>query len=230
MKKGNYGLDAPSVVITYISLGIIFLILGIIFYFKQSWFINLGVIFLFLGLYMVYGSKIGKYKMREKIIKRLQINGEEIVLDVGCGRGLMLNGVAGKLKSGKAYDIDIWSAKDQSQNSYDETIKNAKIEGTEDKIQVVNADMRKIPFKNKYFDIIVSSLAIHNLKNNEERKKALLEISRVAKKGCRVAILDIAHVKYYESIFKEQGFEIEHFDKCQFQIFPPVSVLYARKK
>lgn len=66
MKRGKYGLDVPALVIAYISGGILFSILGIILYSKESWMINLGIIFLIIGLYMTYGSKIGKYKMREK--------------------------------------------------------------------------------------------------------------------------------------------------------------------
>jgi SAM-dependent methyltransferase len=232
-KYGKYGLDAPAVVLGYIAGGILLLILGITLsskFYYAKWMTNIGIIFLIIGLYMTYGSKVGKYKMRVKIIKRLSIKGNETALDVGCGRGLMLNGVASQLNAGKAYGIDIWNTNDQSGNNYDAVMCNAKIEGTESKIEVVNSDMRKMPFQDSYFDIIVSSLAIHNLKNNEERKKALLEISRVAKKGCKLAILDIAHIKYYANILSSQGFDIEHIDKHQLQIFPPVKVLYARKK
>lgn len=230
MNSGKYGLDAPAVVIGYIASGIIFLILGIILFSSASWMINLGIIFLIIGLYMTYSSKIGKFKMRAKIIQRLSIKGDEIVLDVGCGRGLMLNGVASQLNSGKAYGIDIWNQKDQSGNSCDAVMQNAKIEGTESKIEVINSDMRKLPFKDEYFDIIVSSLAIHNLKKEEEMKKALLELARVAKKGCKIAILDLAHTRFYERILLSQGFDIEHIDKHQLQIFPPAKVLYARKR
>ena len=233
MKHGNYGIDAPAVVIGYLASGLVFLIFGIVLFSKfyyAGWMINLGALFLIIGLYMTYSSKVGKYKMRAKIIKKLSMKGNETVLDVGCGRGLLLNGVAARLNTGKAYGVDIWSAKDQSGNNYDAVIRNAKIEGTELKIEVVNADMRKMPFQEGYFDIVVSSLAIHNLENDEERKKALLEIARVSKKGCRLAILDLAHIDYYANILSNQGFAIEHIEKNQFQIFPPVKVLYARKK
>lgn len=90
--------------------------------------------------------------------------------------------------------------------------------------------MRKMPFDKEYFDIIVSSLAIHNVSEKEERKKALLEIVRVSKKGCRLAILDLANIKEYADALSNNGFEIEYIDKNRFQIFPPVKVLYARKK
>lgn len=232
MKKGKYGLDAPTAVIGYLAAGILFLVIGIFLFSKfyyASWLVNLGIVCLLIGFYMAYSSKFGKYKMREKIIKQLSIQGNEKVLDVGCGRGLMLNGVASALSTGKAYGIDIWNAKDQSGNTYDAVIGNAKIEGTESKIEVVNSDMRKMPFQDGFFDIIVSSLAIHNLKDDVERKKALLEIARVAKKGCKLAILDLAHVEYYADILSNYSFTVERIEKNQFQMFPPVKVLYARK-
>lgn len=228
MKKGNYGLDAPAVVLGYITSGVLTTILGV-FISSLGWLIYIGLLFMIIGLYMTYSSKIGKYKMREKILQRLSIKGNEISLDVGCGRGLMLNGLASKLCSGKAYGIDIWSTRDQSGNKYDAVIENARIEGTETKIEVINADMRKLPFPNEYFDIIVSSLAIHNLKNNEERKRAIIEIARVAKRGCKIAILDIAHTDYYKNILIMNNFSIDYIDNIPLQIFPPCRVLYATK-
>lgn len=120
MKHGKYGLDAPSVVIGYIVGGAALVVAGLALltkFYYAGWMFNLGVIFLLIGCCMFYGSKVGKYKMREKIIRELSIEGSETALDVGCGRGLMLNGVASKLSTGKAYGIDIWSAKDQSGNS-----------------------------------------------------------------------------------------------------------------
>lgn len=232
MKHGKYGLDAPSVVIGYIVVGAALVVAGLALltkFYYAGWMFNLGIIFLLIGCYMLYGSKVGKYKMREKIIRELSIEGSETALDVGCGRGLMLNGVASKLSTGKAYGIDIWSAKDQSSNSREAAMQNARIEGTESKIEIMNSDMRKMPFPDESFDIIVSSLAIHNLKNSDERKKALTEIARVAKKDCKIAILDLANIDNYADVLSSKGFHIEKITKNQLQIFPPVKVLYAKK-
>lgn len=171
MKKGNYGLDAPKVVITYLILGIVLFILGIILapkFYYGGWVINLGIILFIVGLYFIYGSKVGKYKLRERIIQKLSVKGNENVLDVGCGRGLMLNGIASKLSSGKAYGIDIWSARDQSGNNSDAVHQNAKIEGVDNNIEVINSDMRKMPFEEKYMDKIRKLKITKNLKVYEK--------------------------------------------------------------
>lgn len=233
LKKGDYGLDAPAAVAGYLILGALFAIFGVAFckkYYYAGWLINLGILFILIGLYMVYGSKIGKYKMRDKIIENLSVKGNEIALDVGCGRGLMLNGVASKITSGKVYGVDIWNEKDESGNSRDALMKNAEIEGTKSKIEVVNSDMRNLPFEDGYFDLIVSSLAVHNIKGEQDREKALFEMARVTKSGGRIALLDLAHINDYAAALKSKGFVIDKISGDKFRIFPPVKVLYATKK
>jgi hypothetical protein len=72
---------------------------------------------LFMGLYMTHGSRIGKMRSREKLLDLAATlrpwSGEEILLDVGCGRGLMLIGAARRLTTGHAVGIDLWRDEDQ---------------------------------------------------------------------------------------------------------------------
>jgi arsenite methyltransferase len=39
---------------------------------------------------MVWSSKVGKLRVRDRLIESLSLRGDESVLDVGCGRGLLL--------------------------------------------------------------------------------------------------------------------------------------------
>ena len=78
---------------------------------------------------MFWGSKVGKLRLRDKIIASIPWRGDEQVLDVGCGHGLMLLAVAKRLQSGRAIGIDIWSQVDQADNNPESTLANARIEG-----------------------------------------------------------------------------------------------------
>ena len=227
MKKGNYGVDAPLAVFVPLAAGVLLMLAAGVRAHTFSW---VGLLLLAVGFYMLYGSKCGKYKLREKILQRTIVRESDTVLDVGCGRGLLLNGLAQKLKTGKAYGVDLWSGKDQSGNGAKAVQANAQLEGTADRIAVQSGDMRSLPFADETFNVIVSSLAIHNIHGAAEREKALLEMARVAKSGCRLAILDLAHIREYAQVLSENGFLVEEVSGLQAQMFPPVRILYARRQ
>ncbi|GIP32251.1 class I SAM-dependent methyltransferase [Paenibacillus sp. J2TS4] len=241
-RKGNYGVDAPNVVRNLILLGIACLILSILSYnvfpAKLQWLGNsLGTILLitFLigcgeGVYMVWSSKVGKFRERERLLDLIPLRGDELVLDAGCGRGLLLNEAARRLTSGKAVGLDIWNKQDQSGNHPEATLANARVEGVADRVEVVDGDMRQIPFPDNHFDAVVSSLAIHNIKNKEDRDKALAEIVRVLKKGGRFALLDFQHVRQYaETLQRLHTAEVKVIGP-HYQMFPPVRIVKGRKK
>jgi len=157
-----------------------------------------------MALYMTWSSKFGKLSERERLLDRVGLKGTERVLDVGCGRGLMLIGAAKRLTTGSAVGVDIWQAEDLSGNRAEATLENARREGVESRIRVETADMRTLPFQDASFDVIVSKAAIHNLYSRADRDKALGEISRVLAPGGLVLIDDIRHLNEYEAGLRSQ--------------------------
>ena len=143
--------------------------------------------------------------MPEKLLNLVQWSGNEFVLDVGCGRGLMLIGAAKHLTSGKAIGIDLWSQQDQANNSSAAALSNAAIEGVTERVEVKTADMRQLPFPESYFDIVLSSWAVHNLEVETDREKALDEIIRVLKPNGMVILVDIEHQDEYAKYFELHG-------------------------
>jgi len=167
--------------------------------------ITIGIVCLALGAWMLWTSKVGKVRERERLLDRIPWTGSERVLDVGCGRGLMLVGAATRLTTGRATGIDIWQAEDLSGNRPEAPLENARREGVADRVGVQTADMRQIPFPDATFDAVVSCSAIHNLYAAPDRAKAIREIARVLKPGGHAVIDDIRHGREYAAAFRAAG-------------------------
>jgi arsenite methyltransferase len=153
----------------------------------------------------LYTTRRGKFLEWERILDHLRLRGDEGVLDMGCGRGAVLTAVARRLTTGRVTGVDIWSRKDQSGNARDVTLRNASLEGVGDRVQIDTGDMRALPYPDATFDLVVSSLAIHNIRSNADRKRAIVEGFRVLKPGGRIVIADIRATAVYEEALRALG-------------------------
>jgi arsenite methyltransferase len=221
MQRPQYGIDAPGLLRLFAIAGTSTLAICLISWRLPIFGEPLGIIIaalsgvattylLGMGCLMLYYSKIEKLKDCEKLLDLIQWSGDEQVLDVGCGRGLMLVGAAKRLTSGKAIGVDLWQQQDQSQNNAASALKNAAIEGVTDRIEVKTADMRQLPFPDSFFDIVVSSWAVHNLEIESDRHQALDEIMRVLKPNGSVVLADIVNQAEYAEYFDQHGMAKVH--------------------
>jgi ubiquinone/menaquinone biosynthesis C-methylase UbiE len=178
---------------------------------------------------MLWSSKCGKLRERERLIDTLELTSSEKVLDVGCGRGLLLNGAARRLPDGKAFGIDLWQSIDQSGNSPEATMANAEAENVADRVEVRTADMRDLPFPDGSMDAVLSSIAVHNVPDREGRAKAIREIARVLKPGGRLALQDLRYIDEYVETLRDLGWSDVKPSGLSFMIFPPVRIITGRK-
>lgn len=163
----------------------------------------------FMGGYMTWGSRVGKLATRDYLLneaaKAIGWKGNERVLDVGCGRGLLAIGAAKRLTTGTAIGIDIWSKEDQAGNSPEAALENAKRESVLEKIKIDTGDARSLPYADEIMDLVLSHWVVHNLKDKTDRIKVLDEMWRVTRSGGVIALADIEHVADYQTHFQNHG-------------------------
>jgi arsenite methyltransferase len=219
-RRGDYGFDAPYAPIFMALGGTALLVLCLWRLWDGDWQAStrnrvsiLAQTFAALWLYLnagiyIYTTRAGKFAVWAELLDRLQLKGDERLLDIGCGRGAVLLMAAQRLPRGRAVGIDLWSAMDQSGNAEAVTRRNAALEGVTERIELRTADMRQLPFDDNSFDVIVSSLAIHNVPGAGERAKALREAARVLKPGGKLTIADIRYTRVYASEIAACGLTI----------------------
>jgi arsenite methyltransferase len=208
-RRGDYGYDAPYALLMFAALGAASVVAAFVSWWNQGDHLAVlgfyGAFFLANAFSFLYTTRRGKFQVWDQVLDELHLGGDERVLDMGCGRGAVLNAVARRLTTGRVIGIDLWSTHDQSGNSRDVTVGNASLEGVADRIGIETGDMRDLPFPDASFDVVVSSLAIHNIRSNSDRARAVAEAWRVLKPGGRLAIADIRATARYAGTLSGLG-------------------------
>jgi arsenite methyltransferase len=202
-RKGFYGFDAPYLLPMFGVLVLINVLEG--WYSRSIWPILVAGFLTGCAGFGLYASLRGKFVIWNELLERLGLRGDERILDMGCGRGAVLMLAAERLPTGQAVGVDIWRKQDQSGNTIASTHRNAEAEGVADRIELHTADMRALPFPDASFDVVVSSLAIHNVKGSAGRNQAIDEAVRVLRPGGRLLIVDIFASRQYQVRLSQLG-------------------------
>jgi len=236
--KPNYGIDAPGVIRNLFLGGLALLAIVVFFPHVKVGSVDVDTTGLvwsgggccFGGFLMLAYSLYGKYKHRDRMLNMVSWTGNEQVLDIGTGKGLLMIGAAKRLTTGKATGIDIWNAEDLSGNNVESALQNAAIEGVAYKVEILNENVMDMSFADNFFDVIVTNMVIHNIYIKPGRKKACEEIVRVLKPGGTALVADFRHMREYENNFKEiEGVKTKLLPANYLTTFPAVSILIVTK-
>jgi arsenite methyltransferase len=241
--KPDYGVDAPHVLRNLFLIGIPCLLVGIfgprhihflqVDFLPQPMFFGTGTLLIIEGLLFLFYVKVGKFHHRDWMLSLCTWRGDEQVLDVGCGRGLLLAGAAKRLArlggSGKATGIDIWSNEDMGGNSEAATRHNLELEGISDRCTLLGVPAQEMPFPDGSFDVIVSNLCLHNIYDRETRRQALRQIVRVLRSEGVAVLSDYKLTGEYAEQLRQAGLVVERRWGNPLYTFPPLRIVVARK-
>jgi len=237
--KPDYGIDAPGVIRNLFLFGVACLLIGLlgpstlrigpVNLTVQSFLWPAGSLLAAAGLMLLYALH-GKFAHRDRMLALHAWRGDEQVLDVGTGRGLMLVGAARRLSTGRAIGLDIWNKEDLSGNSLQSTEHNLQLEAVTDRCSLVSKSAEKMSFADGAFDVIVSNLCLHNIYDRAARHKACNEIVRVLRPGGVAIISDYKLTREYAELFREAGLHVERKSANWLTTFPPLAIVIARKR
>ncbi|KAG6793873.1 hypothetical protein POTOM_003097 [Populus tomentosa] len=123
----------------------------------------LSAVCLFFAAGNFFYSAVGlHYEMAQRIVSCVNDwSTVKVALDIGCGRGILLNAVATQLKktgsSGRVVGLD------RSKRTTLSTLRTANMEGVGEYVTCREGDVRSLPFGDNYFDVVVSATFVHTV-------------------------------------------------------------------
>jgi ubiquinone/menaquinone biosynthesis C-methylase UbiE len=199
-RHGSYGIDAPYAPAFIAVMTVVVLVMAIISGHWQT-FVPITFMLAVLGFYL-HSTLRGKFVVWADLLDQLHLRGDERILDMGCGRGAVLLMAAQRLTTGRATGVDLWRSVDQSGNSLEATRRKQSLNVAESS---KHGDMTALHLKDNRFDVVVSSLAIHNISGSSGREKAITEAVRVLRPGGRLMIADIRATRQHEAQLAKLG-------------------------
>jgi len=190
---------------------------------------GVGFLIFVVAAALYWSSRLGKGREMSKIVNDIPWGGEEVVLDLGCGRGLAMVMAAKRLTTGYALGIDTWSSARLSGNDPRSIGANAEHEGVESRVSAARGFSAQLPLADRSVDVILSGVALHHLVPRKQRKALFAEMARVLKDGGRVGILDAGNGPEYSTLLNRTGLRDVELHRIRFAGFPPFHIVLARK-
>lgn len=139
------------------------------------------------------GMRKGHWDMTIQTVEKMNLHGDETILDLGCGNGWAVRELAARVPMGTVVGIDI----------SDKMIREATEKSREiDNVEFYATSADELPFPDEKFDHILSVESFYYYPNLEP---VLEEIKRVLKPGCRFwCVVDLYKENKYSMTWPEK--------------------------
>ena len=134
-------------------------------------------------------------RVLDELLNRITWGGTGEALDIGCGSGALSIRIAKKYPESRVTGIDYWGngwsyCKEQCE-------KNARTEGVESRLSFRQASASALPFEDESFNLVVSNLTFHEVKDSASKLDVVREALRVVKPGGVFVFQDLFLLRRY---------------------------------
>ncbi|WP_373598699.1 class I SAM-dependent methyltransferase [Paraclostridium bifermentans] len=185
-------------IITFLIISILLLLMSLLpinFYLRVSIIILLlpflYILFIISYSYYQFSDRGGDFqsKIHHLIINKISYKENVKILDIGVGSASLIIKLAKSFRKASLVGIDYWG--DDWEYSKQICESNAEYEGVSDRINFIKATASDLPFNENEFDIVVSCLTFHEVKDESDKIKVLKEALRVLNRNGEFVFLDL---------------------------------------
>lgn len=202
--------------------------------FATPWFLIGAIPLLVAGGYLVYarhafsaeGGNV-QGRIQDLVLEHVAWDGQGRALDVGCGDGYMAIELARRSPDAQVTGIDCWGGMWESSREACEA--NAREAGVAGRVTFQRASAARLPFEDDTFDLVVSNMVFHEVKDASDKTLVVKEALRVLREGGRFAFQDLFQdTQLYGSIddllrdLREAGISEVQFVDTGKSLFIPV--------
>jgi SAM-dependent methyltransferase len=159
-----------------------------------------GAIFILVAAYFFYARRLFSCHGRNVqgaiwaiLLDRLEWDGDGRALDIGCGSGALSVGLAKKYPAAVVTGVDHWGERWDYSKALCE--RNASIEGVGERVTFQQSSASSLPFEDGSFDLVVSNLTFHEVKDAPDKSLLIKEALRVLRTGGIFAFQDLFLLK-----------------------------------
>ena len=151
-----------------------------------------------------------RFRNIERLLDALSLSGDEILLDVGTGDGVVAIAAAKRLVRGSVIAIDDWQRPHGGGTpSADVARANAASEGVATRVDVRTLPLDQLALPDASVDVVVACFSLHHL-DRTTRERALLEMARVLRHDGRLLAAEPVGRAHIAETLARAGLEVQH--------------------
>ena len=190
----------------------------------------IGCLSLLFSLSLLAFALRGKFNIRDRMIAMIKWRGDEAVLDIRTGRGLVAIAAAKHLRTGTVTAIDNWPPGKESANTLEAVQRNIDIEGVHDRVELRSGDASDIAFVDNSFDAIFCLGGLDTVESPEARELAYGEIARVLKPRGTAIIAGFSTAESCAKALQAAGLKVDGPRSYANAAYTPLSIVKAWKR
>lgn len=132
-------------------------------------------------------------KVLDLLVDRIEWDGEGRALDIGCGSGALAVKLARRYPRARITGLDFWGAEWAYGKAQCE--RNAALEGVGGQTDFVQGSASALPFADELYDLVISNMTFHEVKDVKDKTASIREALRVLKPGGAFVFQDLFLLK-----------------------------------